>query len=74
MPTMTYRVPGMTCGHCQQAIETEVGALDGVTTVSVDLTTRQVSVEVELAVEGAAADDAIRAAIVEAGYEADPAS
>jgi copper chaperone len=72
MPTMTYRVPGMTCGHCQQAIETEVGALDGVTAVSVDLTTKQV--EIEVAVEGAAADDAIRAAIVEAGYEADPAS
>jgi copper ion binding protein len=68
MTTMTYRVPGMTCGHCQQAIESEVGALDGVASVSVDLVTKQVTVE------GTAADGAVRAAIVEAGYEADPAS
>jgi copper ion binding protein len=68
MSTMTYSVPGMTCGHCQQAIETEVGALDGVASVSVDLATKLVTVD------GTAADDAIRAAIVEAGYEADPAA
>lgn len=67
MSTMTYSVPGMTCGHCQQSIETEVGGLDGVASVSVDLATKQVTVD------GTAADDAIRAAIVEAGYEADPA-
>jgi len=63
----TYHVPGITCGHCRSAIETEVGALDGVESVVVDIDSRQV------AVVGSADDDTIRAAIVEAGYEADPA-
>jgi copper chaperone len=68
MAETTYRVPGMTCGHCRAAIETEVGALDGVESVAVDVDTKLV------AVVGTASDAAVRAAIVEAGYEADPAA
>jgi len=68
MAETTYRVPGMTCGHCKAAIEAEVSALDGVDTVDVDVDTKLV------AVSGTAPDAAIRAAIVEAGYEADPAA
>ena len=68
MADTTYTVPGISCGHCKSAIETEVGALDGIESVVVDIDTKQV------AVVGSASDDAIRAAIVEAGYEADPAA
>jgi len=68
MAETTYHVPGITCGHCKSAIESEVGALEGVDSVVVDIDSRQV------AVVGSAGDDTIRAAIVEAGYEADPAS
>ena len=68
MSDTTYTVPGISCGHCKSAIETEVGALDGIESVVVDIDTKQV------AVVGSASDDAIRAAIVEAGYEADPAA
>ena len=68
MADTTYSVPGISCGHCKSAIETEVGALDRVESVVVDIDTKQV------AVVGSASDDAIRAAIVEAGYEADPAA
>jgi copper chaperone len=67
MAETTYHVPGISCGHCRSAIETEVGALDGVESVAVDIDTKQV------VVVGSAGDDAIRAAIVEAGYAADPA-
>jgi copper chaperone len=67
MAETTYRVPGISCGHCKSAIESEVGALDGVESVVVDIDTKRV------AVVGSADDGAIRAAIVEAGYEADPA-
>ena len=64
----TYHVLGMTCEHCQRAIQSGVGAVDGVRTVEVDLEHEAVRVE------GDAADDAVRAAIVGAGYEvADPA-
>jgi copper chaperone len=68
MAETTYTVPGISCGHCKSAIETEVGALDGIDSVVVDIDTKQV------AVVGSASDDAVRAAIVEAGYEADPAA
>ena len=68
MAEITYHVPGISCGHCKSAIESEVGGLDGVESVVVDIDSKQV------AVVGSAGDDAIRAAIVEAGYEADPAA
>ena len=68
MAETTYHVPGISCGHCKSAIETEVGALEDVTSVVVDIDTKQV------AVVGEASDAAVRAAIVEAGYEADPAA
>lgn len=31
------RIEGMTCGHCKTAVETALSAVDGVTTVDVDL-------------------------------------
>jgi copper chaperone len=67
MASSTYTVPGITCGHCKSAIEAEVGALPDVASVVVDIDTRTVEVV------GSADDAAIRAAIVEAGYEAAPA-
>lgn len=62
--TRTFEVPDIHCGHCKSAIEGEVGQVDGVDRVDVDVDTRRVTVE------GKATDDAIRAAILEAGYEA----
>ena len=59
----TYSVPGISCDHCKHAIETAVGAVDAVDSVEVDVAGRTV------AVAGAAPDDAIRAAIDEAGYD-----
>ncbi len=35
--TQTYSVTGMTCGHCVQAVTSELEALEGVRQVSVDL-------------------------------------
>jgi len=61
--TRTYSVPGISCDHCKHAIEGEVGQVPGVDRVQVDVPAKTV------AVDGAAADDAIRAAIDEAGYE-----
>lgn len=37
MVSTIYRVEGMTCGHCASAVIDELSALDGVGTVSVDL-------------------------------------
>lgn len=65
--TKTYSVPGISCGHCKSAIEGEVSELPDVSSVVVDVDSRTVTVE------GDASDEAIRAAIDEAGYEVAPA-
>jgi copper chaperone len=65
MNQMTYTVPGMSCGHCTQAVSSELQNVPGVESVDVDLDTKLV------VVRGAALDDAaLREAIDEAGYEA----
>jgi copper chaperone len=37
MSTQTYSVTGMTCGHCEHAVTTEMKAIEGVTDVDVAL-------------------------------------
>jgi copper chaperone len=37
LTTQTYSVTGMTCGHCVRAVTSELQALDGVDSVTVDL-------------------------------------
>lgn len=59
----SYDVTGMSCDHCRVAVETEVGAVPGVTGVTVDLAAGTVRVE------GDADDRLVRDAIAEAGYE-----
>lgn len=61
-PSRVFTVEGMTCGHCVDAVTREVCAVDGVTSASVSLESKQ------LTVEGAASEDAIAAAVDEAGY------
>ncbi len=65
MTTTTYTVSGMTCGHCVQAVSTEVGRLAGVTDVQVDLATGAVTVTSDAPLER----EAVAAAVDEAGYE-----
>lgn len=62
--TITYEVPGVHCAHCEAAIQREVGGIEGVMRVEVDLDAKTVTVS------GDALDDtALRAAIDEAGYD-----
>ncbi|KGR92375.1 copper resistance protein CopZ [Ureibacillus massiliensis 4400831 = CIP 108448 = CCUG 49529] len=44
MENITLNVKGMSCGHCVNAVEGSVGALDGVSQVNVNLESGQVSV------------------------------
>jgi copper chaperone CopZ len=63
--SITYSVPGISCGHCRAAVTAEVGEVPGVETVEVDLDSKLVTVT------GSNLDDAaLRGAIDEAGYEA----
>jgi copper chaperone CopZ len=62
--TMIYTVPAIHCGHCEAAITREVGAVEGVEAVDVDLDAKRVTVR------GAQLDDEkLRAAIDEAGFD-----
>ncbi|MFC9818293.1 heavy-metal-associated domain-containing protein [Streptomyces erythrochromogenes] len=63
--TTVYRVTGMTCGHCEGAVTSEISALPGVTSV------KAVAASGEVTVVSAAplADEDVRAAVDEAGYE-----
>jgi len=66
MAQQSYTVDGMTCEHCVASVTEEVSELDGVTDVSVDLDSGRVVVTTEAPVT----DDAVRAAVSEAGYTA----
>ena len=67
-PYLSYSVPGISCEHCRTAISAEVTRVPGVESVEVDLEAKRVSVTGE-----GVSDDAVRAAIDEAGYDAVPA-
>ena len=56
------QVENMSCGHCVASVTKAVKAVDGAAQVDVDLAGKQVKVA------SAAPLDAVKAAIVEAGY------
>jgi copper chaperone CopZ len=63
--TITYSVPGVHCAHCGMSIREEVSEVEGVEQVDVDLDAKIVTVRGR-----DLADERLRAAIQEAGYEA----
>jgi copper chaperone CopZ len=65
MTTTTYAIKGMTCGHCVNAVGSELGQLPGVKDVQVDLATGTATVTSEQPLDVRAA----LAAVDEAGYE-----
>lgn len=60
-----YAVTGMVCQHCVSAVTEEVGAIEGVTDVQVDLAAGRIRITSAGPLDRAA----VRAAIDEAGYE-----
>jgi copper chaperone len=65
MSTSTYTVLGMTCEHCVRSVSEEVGAIPGVSDLTIDLTSGALTVTT-----GAepVTDAAVRDAVAEAGY------
>jgi copper chaperone len=66
--TTTFKVTGMTCGHCVNAVTEELTALDAVADVAVDLVAGGTST-VTVTTNGTVDDAALVAAIDEAGYQ-----
>ncbi len=65
MTEQTYAVPAIHCEHCALSIREEVSEVPGVESVEVDLDAKTVTVSGR-----EVSDELVRAAIVEAGYEA----
>lgn len=61
----SYTVTGMTCGHCVASVTEEVREIPGVTEVDVDLASGTLSITSSRPLD----DDAVRAAVGEAGYQ-----
>ncbi len=66
MNILTFRVPGMTCGHCEKAVTSEVMKITGVESVAIDLDAKTVTVTSDSALEWAD----VETAVDEAGFEA----
>ncbi|MFC9295916.1 heavy-metal-associated domain-containing protein [Streptomyces sp. NPDC057011] len=65
LTTTVYRVTGMTCGHCEGSVTKELSALPGVSSVKAVAATGEVTVVSAAPL----ADEDVRAAVDEAGYE-----
>ncbi|MEU1656271.1 heavy-metal-associated domain-containing protein [Streptomyces griseofuscus] len=63
--TTVYQVTGMSCGHCEGSVSGEISRLPGVTSVKAVASSGEVTV-----ISAAPLDDeAVRAAVDEAGFE-----
>ena len=66
MTTSEYRVQGMSCGHCEAAVQDEVGRLPGVQRVDVSAGTGRLLITSSVPIDASA----VLGAVDEAGYEA----
>ncbi|THV29073.1 heavy-metal-associated domain-containing protein [Glycomyces paridis] len=74
MTVTEFAVTGMTCGHCETAIRTEVGLIPGVERIDVSAATGRLLVHTAApAADPAALDRDVLAAVDEAGYTAERA-
>ena len=59
-------IEGMSCDHCRRTVEQEVGLMDGVSRVAVDLGKKQAEVKFD---PQTVSLDEIKSKIIEAGYQ-----
>ncbi|MDR3080780.1 MAG: heavy-metal-associated domain-containing protein [Streptomyces sp.] len=62
--TAVFSVEGMSCGHCERTVTAGLTALDGVTNVTADAKSGQVTIESAAPL----LDDQIRSAVTDAGF------
>ncbi len=64
MTTVKYCVPNISCGHCVNTIQMEVGDVEGVETVKADSETKSV----EIVFDTPATEDGIKSLLAEINY------
>jgi len=67
MAASTYNVPAVSCAHCKRVIEEALGSLEGVTSVHVDVDTKQVEVVFD---DVRVTEDVLKERLAEEGYPA----
>ncbi|WP_326668208.1 heavy-metal-associated domain-containing protein [Streptomyces canus] len=63
--TAVYKVSGMSCGHCEGAVSGEISEIDGVSSVKAVASRGEVTVVSSAPLD----EEAVRAAVDEAGFE-----
>ncbi|GAA3068268.1 heavy-metal-associated domain-containing protein [Streptomyces glomeratus] len=63
--TTVYKVSGMSCGHCEGSVSGEISGIAGVSSVTAVAATGEVTVVSATPLD----DEAVRAAVDEAGFE-----
>ncbi|AVH58634.1 MULTISPECIES: heavy-metal-associated domain-containing protein [Streptomyces] len=63
--TAVYKVSGMSCGHCEGSVSSEIAEIAGVSSVKAVASTGEVTVVSAVPLD----QDAVRAAVDEAGFE-----
>jgi copper chaperone CopZ len=63
--TTVYQVSGMSCGHCEGSVSGEIAEIAGVSSVKAVASTGEVTVVSAAPLE----EEAVRAAVDEAGFE-----
>jgi copper chaperone CopZ len=63
--TTVYKVSGMSCGHCEGAVSGEISEIPGVSAVTAVAATGEVTVTSAAPLD----EEAVRAAVDEAGFE-----
>ncbi|MER8017525.1 heavy-metal-associated domain-containing protein [Streptomyces griseoluteus] len=63
--TAVYQVSGMSCGHCEGSVSGEISQLPGVSSVKAVASTGEVTVVSSAPLD----EEAVRAAVDEAGFE-----
>ncbi|MFD8423452.1 heavy-metal-associated domain-containing protein [Streptomyces sp. NPDC059466] len=63
--TAVYQVSGMSCGHCEGSVSGEISGIAGVSSVRAVAATGEVTVVSAVPLD----EDAVRAAVDEAGFE-----
>ncbi len=66
MDKLILNVEGMSCNHCENRVKNAVGALDGISSVDVNLSEKTVTVELN---PSEVTEKQVKAAIEEQGYE-----
>lgn len=67
MEQREYQVTGMTCGHCEMSVREEVEQIPGVEGLEVSAASGRLVLSASRPVD----DSAVRAAVQEAGYQAE---